>query len=40
MYRIVLTVDGKEYTQSLKLEGDPNRQGPIIAEEDEDEDGQ
>jgi hypothetical protein len=40
MYRIVLTVDGKEYTQSLKVEGDPNRQGPIIAEEDEDEDGQ
>lgn len=24
MYRVVLTVDGKEYTQALKLQGDPN----------------
>jgi len=38
MYRIVLTVDGKEHTQGLRLENDPLLKTPsIIAEDDEDE---
>ena len=37
MYRIVLTVDGKEYSQGLKIEGDPT-QAPIITSDDDDED--
>jgi photosystem II stability/assembly factor-like uncharacterized protein len=38
MYRIVLTVDGKEHTQSLRVENDPLLKMPtIIAEDEEDE---
>jgi photosystem II stability/assembly factor-like uncharacterized protein len=38
MYRIVLTVDGKEQTQGLRVENDPLLKTPnIIAEEEEDE---
>jgi photosystem II stability/assembly factor-like uncharacterized protein len=36
MYRVVLTVDGKEYVQSLKLEGDPNLPVPFVTEDDDD----
>jgi photosystem II stability/assembly factor-like uncharacterized protein len=35
-YRIVLTVDGKEYQQSVRVEGDPPAAGGGIAEEDDD----
>jgi photosystem II stability/assembly factor-like uncharacterized protein len=38
MYRIVLTVDGKEHTQSLRVENDPLLKTPtIIADEEDDE---
>jgi photosystem II stability/assembly factor-like uncharacterized protein len=38
MYRVVLTVDGKEHTQSLRVEYDPLLKTPsIIAEDEEDE---
>ncbi|HTU20471.1 MAG TPA: PDZ domain-containing protein [Gemmataceae bacterium] len=38
MYRIVLTVDGKEHTQGLRVENDPLlKSSNIIAEEEEDE---
>jgi photosystem II stability/assembly factor-like uncharacterized protein len=38
MYRVVLTVDGQEFTQGLRLEMDPAlRNATIIADEDEDE---
>ncbi len=38
MYRVVLTVDGKEHTQGLRVENDPLLKTPsLIAEEDEDE---
>ncbi|HEY7428228.1 MAG TPA: PDZ domain-containing protein, partial [Gemmataceae bacterium] len=38
MYRVVLTVDGKEHTQGLRVENDPLLKTPtIIADEDEDE---
>ncbi|HTU93751.1 MAG TPA: hypothetical protein VMF69_26965, partial [Gemmataceae bacterium] len=38
MYRVVLTVDGKEHTQGLRLENDPVLKTPtIIAEDEEDE---
>ncbi len=38
MYRVVLTVDGKEHTQGLRVENDPLLKSTnIIAEEDEDE---
>jgi photosystem II stability/assembly factor-like uncharacterized protein len=38
MYRVVLSVDGKEYTQGLRVENDPLLKTPsLIAEEDEDE---
>jgi photosystem II stability/assembly factor-like uncharacterized protein len=35
MYRVVLNVDGKEYTQPLRLESDPTLPATISAEEDE-----
>jgi hypothetical protein len=38
MYRVVLTVDGKELTQALRLENDPLLKTPIIIAEDEEED--
>ena len=31
MYRVVLTVDGKEYTQALRVEADPNLPPALIA---------
>jgi len=38
MYRVVLTVDGKEHTQSLRVENDPLLKAtPVIAEDEEDE---
>jgi hypothetical protein len=37
MYRVVLTVDGKEHTQGLRLENDPLLKTPSIIAEDEDE---
>ncbi len=39
MYRVVLTVDGKEYTTGLKVEGDPGQQVPFVTEDDDDDDG-
>jgi photosystem II stability/assembly factor-like uncharacterized protein len=36
MYRIVLTVDGKEHTQGLRVENDPLLKTPAIIAEDED----
>ncbi len=36
MYRVVLTVDGKEQTQSLRVENDPLLKTPTIIAEDED----
>jgi len=35
VYRVVLTVDGKGYSQSLKVENDPTAPGGVIAEEPE-----
>jgi hypothetical protein len=37
MYRVVLTVDGKEHTQGLRVENDPLLKTPSIIAEDEDE---
>ena len=38
MYRVVLTVDGKEHTQGLRVENDPLLKSPnLIAEDEEDE---
>jgi hypothetical protein len=37
MYRVVLTVDGKELTQGLRVENDPLLKTPSIIAEDEDE---
>jgi hypothetical protein len=38
MYRVVLTVDGKEHTQALRVENDPLLKTPtIIADDEEDE---
>ncbi len=37
MYRIVLSVDGKEYTQALRVEHDPLLKTPSIIADDEDE---
>src|SRR5262249_25550641 len=34
-YRVVLTVDGKEFTQTVRVEGDPGAPARILAEEDE-----
>jgi photosystem II stability/assembly factor-like uncharacterized protein len=39
-YRVVLTVDGKEYQQSVRVEGDPPSTGGGIAEEDDAEEGE
>jgi len=36
MYRVVLTVDGKEHTQDLRVENDPLLKSPTIIAEDED----
>jgi photosystem II stability/assembly factor-like uncharacterized protein len=38
MYRVVLTVDGKDYLQGLRVEGDPTQPAPIIADDDDDDD--
>jgi hypothetical protein len=35
MYRVVLTVDGKEYAQGLKVEADPLLSATILAAEEE-----
>ena len=35
MYRVVLTVDGKEYAQGLRIEADPTLPPPAIAVEEE-----
>jgi hypothetical protein len=35
MYRVVLTVDGQEYTQSLRIEADPTLPPPAVAVEEE-----
>jgi hypothetical protein len=38
MYRVVLTVNGKEHTQGLQVENDPLlKSNTIIAEDEEDE---
>jgi photosystem II stability/assembly factor-like uncharacterized protein len=37
-YRIVLTVDGKEYQQSVHVEGDAIATGPTFAEDEDDDD--
>ena len=37
MYRVILTVDGKELTQGLRVENDPLLKTPSIIAEDEDE---
>ncbi len=37
MYRIVLSVDGKEHTQGLRVENDPLLKTPSIIVEEEDE---
>ncbi|HXG10144.1 MAG TPA: PDZ domain-containing protein [Gemmataceae bacterium] len=37
VYKVVLTVDGKEFTQTVRVEGDPAAQRPITADEDEEE---
>jgi hypothetical protein len=37
MYRVVLTVDGKEHAQALRLENDPLLKSPTIIADDEDE---
>jgi photosystem II stability/assembly factor-like uncharacterized protein len=39
MYRVVLTVDGKEYVQGLRVEADPNGGTDLAAPDMEDEDG-
>lgn len=39
-YRIVLTVDGTDHTQSVRIEPDPTLPGVMIAEEEEDERGE
>jgi hypothetical protein len=39
MYRVVLTVDGKDYTQGLRVEADPNGGSNIMAPPEEDEEG-
>jgi photosystem II stability/assembly factor-like uncharacterized protein len=39
MYRVVLTVDGKEHTQGLRVEADPNGGTDLVAPDMEDEDG-
>jgi hypothetical protein len=33
MYRVVLTVDGKEFIQSLRVEADPSAPTSLIAED-------
>jgi photosystem II stability/assembly factor-like uncharacterized protein len=35
MYRVVLTVDGKEYSQGLRIEADPTLPPPVVAVEEE-----
>ncbi len=35
VYRVVLTVDGEELTQSLKVEGDPTLPANVVTEEEE-----
>ena len=35
MYRVVLTVDGQEYNQGLRIEADPTMPPPIVAAEEE-----
>jgi hypothetical protein len=35
MYRVVLTVDGQEFTQSLRIEADPTMPPPAVAVEEE-----
>ncbi|HEV3204156.1 MAG TPA: PDZ domain-containing protein [Gemmataceae bacterium] len=37
MYRVVLTVDGKEFTQGLRVEGDAGAPATIFADDDDDE---
>ena len=35
MYRLVLMVDGVEYSQPIRVEADPNRPGPVIASDED-----
>jgi hypothetical protein len=35
-YRVVLTVDGQDYTQSFRIEADPSGPAQILAEPDGD----
>jgi hypothetical protein len=37
MYRVVLAVDGKEFTQGLRVEGDAGAPATIFADDDDDE---
>jgi hypothetical protein len=39
-YKIVLSVNGKDYVQSIRVLGDPNAPGDILAEPQEDDDDQ
>jgi hypothetical protein len=39
VYRVVLNVDGKEFTQPLRVESDPTRQAEAIAADGDDDDG-
>jgi hypothetical protein len=39
-YRVILTVDGKEFAQSFHIEGDPNVAAGAVADEDEDKEDQ
>ena len=38
MYRVVLTVDGEEFSQGLKVDIDPTLNATILAAEEEDKD--
>src|SRR5205814_1428167 len=38
VYRVVLTVDGQEFTQALRIEGEAGAIGNLIAEEEDDDD--
>jgi hypothetical protein len=35
MYRVVLTVDGKEYVQSVRVEADPTLPPTVVTEQPE-----
>jgi hypothetical protein len=35
-YRVILTVDGKEFAQSFRIEGDPNVAAGTVADDNDD----